>query len=740
MLSRTVSSLALLAAGVSGLSFFEKPPSSAITADMSPVRKVITLIEEMKVQVEKDAADDLTTYDKLMCWCETNDKAKTEAIETAEASIAELGAFLEEATAKEAELKTQIEALAGEIASDEDALATATATREKDYAAFTATEADMKETISLLGEAVAVLEKVQLLQKEGKAGKAQQSQVHTLLLQLQDKVKSRPISARFAGLMQKDLFDVLGAFSVDTSSNRSPRLRHGASAAQVGSQLLPWEKSEEQIGMEAKPNDLSGAAANAKSYNSRSGSILGLLSEMMDEFKADLSAAQKEDFTSEVNFQNLKAAKLGEIKAGTEAKEQKEADLADTLDKAAKAKKDQEATTAAMEADEDFVGTMKKDCAAEDEQYKSRVAVRTEELQALGETLKILSEDDARDLFNSTVTLLQISNEKGASAELSAAQERATERAMKRLATVAKKNGSWALAALAVRMRLDAFSKVKEAMDKMFAELSKQQKEEYEKKEACTKEIDLTEDEYKVASNTKEDLEHKLQSLINELETLAKDIEALKAEEGELEVSLKEAGEQRKSENEVYQQSVTDQRATINILNKALKRLQMFYTPKLAEIQAHSQEQKPGEAVSERPTSGKDYSKSAGAGGVLQLLAKIISNAESAEAELEKDEQHSQALYSELVTSTKATIEANRAAQAEKMELSAETAAAKSETEGALLATNQDLEKLGELLAAHHMDCDWLLKYFDLRQQARAEEMDAITDAKAVLSGSDFGK
>jgi len=47
---------------------------------------------------------------------------------------------------------------------------------------------------------------------------------------------------------------------------------------------------------------------------------------------------------------------------------------------------------------------------------------------------------------------------------------------------------------------------------------------------------------------------------------------------------------------------------------------------------------------------------------------------------------------------------------------------------------------LNGLLKAQHLDCDWLMKYFDLRQKARVEEMDAITDAKAVLAGADFGK
>ena len=37
-----------------------------------------------------------------------------------------------------------------------------------------------------------------------------------------------------------------------------------------------------------------------------------------------------------------------------------------------------------------------------------------------------------------------------------------------------------------------------------------------------------------------------------------------------------------------------------------------------------------------------------------------------------------------------------------------------------------------------HKDCDWLLKNYDVRKSARAGESDALTKAKAVLSGADF--
>jgi len=111
---------------------------SAIAAPMSPIKKVVTLIEEMKQQVEKDAEDDTAAYDKYMCWCDTNRKEKTAAIKNAEEQIEELTAFVEEAAAKESELKTEIATLEDDIADDEAALTTATAVREKEQSEFQA--------------------------------------------------------------------------------------------------------------------------------------------------------------------------------------------------------------------------------------------------------------------------------------------------------------------------------------------------------------------------------------------------------------------------------------------------------------------------------------------------------------------------------------------------------------------------------------------------------------------------
>merc|ERR1712026_5941 len=100
-------------------------------------------------------------YDKLACWCETNDKEKTKAIADAEAKIDDLTTKIEELTALSARLNTEIKNLESEVAKNQEALDQATAIREKQLAEFNAEEKDLLESISALKAAITVLSKHQ---------------------------------------------------------------------------------------------------------------------------------------------------------------------------------------------------------------------------------------------------------------------------------------------------------------------------------------------------------------------------------------------------------------------------------------------------------------------------------------------------------------------------------------------------------------------------------------------------
>lgn len=124
-----------------------------------PVTKVINLLKDMVKQLKKEGEEDEEIYEQMGCWCETNDKKKTQSIADAESKIAELTSAIDEYTATSSQLNTEITNLKEEVANNEKALSEATAMREKELAEFTAEEKENLVTISSLKSAVIALSK-----------------------------------------------------------------------------------------------------------------------------------------------------------------------------------------------------------------------------------------------------------------------------------------------------------------------------------------------------------------------------------------------------------------------------------------------------------------------------------------------------------------------------------------------------------------------------------------------------
>merc|ERR550537_1285801 len=277
---------------------------------------------------------------------------------------------------------------------------------------------------------------------------------------------------------------------------------------------------------------------------------------------------------------------------------------------------------------------------------------------------------------------VQINSAESSRARLKA-QNQARTLAVSRILQTAKKTKNFQLANLAVSTQLDKFTKVKEAMDKFMEELKKQQKDEYEKNEFCKKELDTNEDTTKVKAREKEDLDDKLADTENDIKKFTAEIEAEKKEVAEMKVSLKRAGEDRKAENGVFQAAVADQRAVVNILNKVLARLKMFYEKKGFLQTGMGSEQAP-------PPKPKGYEKSGGAGGVMQLIQMIIEDAGREEQELVMSEQKAQEAYASFVVETNKCLAACEKSISEKEEALSTAQGDKAETEAGIMAVTQE--------------------------------------------------
>merc|ERR1719243_180059 len=201
-------------------------------------------------------------------------------------------------------------------------------------------------------------------------------------------------------------------------------------------------------------------------YQNQSGEIFGILKQMKETFMGDLSVSQKEELANSAAYEELKTAKEAEIAAGQNAIETKTQELANVDEKNAQAKEDIEDTRNSLSADERFLMDLKEKCQMTDQEWEERQKTRQEEMAAVSKALAILSSDDAHDLFSKTFNpaLLQ---------KASSLHSMRRAQASKVLAAAAKKFQNPRMAQLATQVRLDAFTKVKKAIDDMVAELAK---------------------------------------------------------------------------------------------------------------------------------------------------------------------------------------------------------------------------------------------------------------------------
>merc|ERR1719380_453080 len=123
------------------------------------------------------------------------------------------------------------------------------------------------------------------------------------------------------------------------------------------------------------------------------------------------------------------------------------------------------------------------------------------------------------------------------------------------------------------------------------------------------------------------------------------------------------------------------------------------------------------------------YAKKGGeSGGVINMMDMMVADLDKEMQEIEVDEKNAQEEYEQFI----ADSAKKRATDSKAIE---DKESAKADLEARLM---KEAMATHEFLADVHSDCDWLLNNFDARKQARAGELDALTKAKAVLSGADF--
>merc|ERR1719386_72666 len=371
-------------------------------------------------------------FDKFMCYCKSGVGDLEASISDAEAKSGELPSQIEEAEGELVQLKEDLKKAQTDRAAAKTAIEEATAIREKEAAAFATESGELKTNLAAIGKAIAALEK-----------------------------------------------GMGGAFLQTTA------------AATLKNLVLNSEKLQD-----VDREDLSSFLAGDSSYAPQSGQITGILKQMSDTMSATLADITKTEEASLETFNQLVKAKTEEIDALTAAIEDKTQRIGDLGVEIVGMKDDLSDVEESLVEDKKFLAELQKSCATKEKEWAEICKLRSEELLALADTIKMLNDDDALELFKKTLP--------GASAsfmqmQVSAASMRSQALALLEAAKSDKKSDRQRIdyIMLAVRGKKVGFEKVLKMIDNMVDLLKTEQQDDNDKKEYCEMQLDAADDKKK---------------------------------------------------------------------------------------------------------------------------------------------------------------------------------------------------------------------------------------------------
>ena len=668
---------------------------------VNPIRKVVTMLQMMQNKVTAEGKKSEAIYDKFMCYCDNADTLLGGAITAAENKIPQLEAAIGGDLAEKTQLEADLVNHKADRAAAKEAIAKATALREKEATAFAKESGDLQTNIDALAKAIPAIEK-----------------------------------------------GMGGAFLQTTSASAVRELSVSMDMTNVDRQML------------------AAFLAGKSGYAPASGEIVGILKTMADEMAASLGEAKANEESAIAGFEELKAAKNKEINALQASIESKMTRVGDLAVKTAEMENDLEDTREDLAESKKFLADLDVNCENKKKEWAAYQKMMGEELLALADTIKILNDDDALELFKKTLP--------GSSASL--LQVKITAKSMAKSALAVLKQGRNGgndprvdFLEIALKGGKVGFEKIIKLIDELVATLKKEQEEDAAKKEYCEAEIDKTEDTAKVLANKVSDLETAIDDASESVSNLKAEIEALDDGIRALDKEVAEATGNRKEEHDDFTATYAGNAAAVDLLGFAKNRLNKFYNPsqyKAPPKRELSEEDQitlnmggtlaptaapggiagtgiglmqNGAAPPPPPAANLAYkAKGEESSGVIQMIDTLINDVEKENQVMKLEEEDAQSDYEKFMTDAKNKRAADSKSMSDAEGSLADTNEQMVTDKGTLSDTQTELMNTDKYLGEVHAECDWLLKYFDVRSEARTGEIDAMGKAKDVLNGADY--
>merc|ERR1719379_1560121 len=487
--------------------------ASASSANVSPVQKVIELLEDNKVKITNDLAAEEKEMGEYAAFCDTESSEKGYAVQTADRKILDLGATIEGCETKIPGLEDEVATLGSDVASKNKQLYEAAEVRKKEKADFDASEKELVVAIDQLTRAVTIIKR-----ETGAASFAQ----------LSDAAKEQ--SHKGLNLALKVLSKIIDSDRISLGSRRSLE-----GLMQTGS----FTKDDD---FQFQPQ------AKEVVYESKSGGIIGKIEEMKEKAEETLTDLRSTEMKAQQDFNMLEQSLSNGIKVAEDKIGVAKTTIGAKTEELNEAKGDLTATKASKAADEKYLAELKQECETTAANWAQRQESAAAEIGAINKAIEVLSEGvrvllqtgskaTKRSTNNNLDQYEKDFDDDSQSADTPAAAP-STETVLRsklaqKLKDLSHKYSSYALMELAGSAAMDPFVKIRGLIEEMIAKLLKEAQEEATQKAFCDEEMGKS----NKAKEEKTLTLNKLQSRIDkaaarkaELEQAIKDLEAEIAE------------------------------------------------------------------------------------------------------------------------------------------------------------------------------------------------------------------
>lgn len=641
----------------------------------NPIAKVTAMLESLEKKVRSEGDEKKKVYDKYMCYCKDTSESLNLQLAEAAKSLPQLRSQAQEVSALQISLESEI----GQHKKDRDeaksAISSAAEIRKKEADAFLKDSQSQQESVDSLTAAI------QALQQN-----------------------------RAASFLQTTGAVVLRRLSLSAD-------------------------------MTTRNRDL---LASFLSSGVPSDQVLGMLKQMKEDMGSDLEDMKSTEKKRLAEHASLMEAKRKQQEVAMKAMEEKMLRLGELKVEQQVLQDDLKDQTEAQKENSEFATALKKTCEEKEKAWSQYQASQAEELQALTETVDFLSKDQVRDTIRDATSIALLSTRARTSvdglspvpAALSFMQVSESQAIGDSLEQALRGQGGRGM------------GDVLRHIDDLHDVLDQEQASDEDRQKYCETKLRQATAAKSNKQREAEDAKSIIATYQNELDTVVGQIGSLKARMEDLDKQVAKTTSARQAERTAFEKSRDTNHTALELLAVAEKRLERFYATSLVQASekalgqvASAQDTSSSLAASRSrsppPTADLSYqTQGGGSTRVLQLFNTIKADVQKQNAMLESEDAIGQSEYENLVKNS------NEKKMADNRSLGSKEAA-KAELEADLQRSRQGLRSLNEVLTALdeeirtlHKQCDFLLKNFDLREDARRAEKRSLTRAKAVLEAA----